>query len=139
MSSLYQDVRISSLPLSSEVIVPHFAIPFQFKVIPGGVNVPVHEQDTFEEIRDCVATIVRYTRGSRPESPDFGITPLEFETGFDFPKLMQEILDDEPRADLLATNSFDPLDATIQRVVIGIVENATGTTASGQTGGTANV
>lgn len=139
MSSLYNDIRVSSLPLSTQVIVPHFAVPFQFKITPAGVSVPVHEQGTFEEIRDCVATIVRYTRGSRPESPEFGITPLEFTTGVDFPMLMQEIVDDEPRADMLVTSSIDPLDESIERVVIGIVESAVGTTARGQTGGSSNV
>jgi hypothetical protein len=52
---------------------------------------------------------------------------------------MQEIVDDEPRADMLATSSIDPLDESIERVVIGIVENAVGTTARGQTGGASNV
>lgn len=135
MSSLYQDVNVKVMRGSTEVMVPHFALPFQFRTAPKGVVVPVHEQDTFEEIRDCVATIVRYTRGSRPESPEFGITSLEFTTGVDFPKLMQEIVDDEPRADMLATSSIDPLDEQIERIVIGIVENATGT----KPGGTANV
>jgi hypothetical protein len=135
MSSLYGYVNISDLPISTQVAIPHFAIPFRFKVLPQGSAATVHEQDTFEEVRDCVAAIVRYTRGQRPEAPEFGITPVEFTQGIDFPKLLQEIEENEPRAHMLASSSLDPLDQSIDRVVIEILENETGT----QSGGGSNV
>lgn len=55
--------------------IPHFGIPF---FIDPDRGAHVEEQDSEEEILDCVETILRYQKNQRPESPDFGIPDVTF-------------------------------------------------------------
>ena len=57
--------------------IPHLALPF--RIVDG--RAAVTEQDTFEEIRDCVQAIIRTPRGFRLELPDFGVPDQTFHEG----------------------------------------------------------
>lgn len=55
---------------------PHFQLPFR----PGGVNggAFVNEQDTYEDIVQCIKTLIAYPIGSNPYVPDFGTPEIVF-------------------------------------------------------------
>jgi phage baseplate assembly protein W len=53
--------------------IPHLAFPFRFE---QGRAVTV-EQDSYDDVFGCVEVIARTPRGSRFDSPDFGIPALE--------------------------------------------------------------
>jgi len=55
---------------------PHFSLPLRFD--SGLQQFVVTEQDTEDELRDCVELIVRYTEGDRPEKPEFGLPDQTF-------------------------------------------------------------
>lgn len=84
------------------IIVPHFAFPFNFAESAGTKSVAVIEQDTDEEIMACVQVIIRTIKGEREDLVDFGVTPQEFrQGGIDIELLRNEILEWEPRAEIL--------------------------------------
>lgn len=109
--------------MASDISTPHFALPFRFKDGLGGVSAVVNEQDSYEEIRDCVSAIVRYSKRDRPEAPDFGITPLEFEVEVDTERILEEVQRVEPRVQLIISSFRQSADETIETVIVGIVEN----------------
>lgn len=79
---------------------PHFAYPFRFSRDVTGTHVVVHEQDSVDEVFDCVQVIVRYPVGFRKDLPEFGITDQVFqEGGLDLGLLQAEIYTWEPRSD----------------------------------------
>lgn len=55
---------------------PHFRLPLQFGGVKGGAL--VNEQDTGEDIIDCIKAIIAYPIGSRVDMPEFGIPDLLF-------------------------------------------------------------
>lgn len=56
--------------------VPHLAVPFQ---VINGQWVTV-EQDTDDEVAQCVRNLCAFERGYRAEDPDFGIADPTFTT-----------------------------------------------------------
>jgi len=56
---------------------PHFSLPFRFGGLNGGAM--MNEQDSGEDIVDCIKVIVAYPIGTRADMPEFGIHPLLFE------------------------------------------------------------
>lgn len=55
--------------------VPHFSLPFR---VEGGA-IAVTEQDSLEEIEDCVESILRTLVGTRAiDAPDFGVPDETF-------------------------------------------------------------
>lgn len=97
-------------------LVPHISMPFRFN--PDG-TVPVVEQDSDEEIWDCVRTVVRTAKGSRLEDPDLGVIPLEFqEQPVDASQVESSVTDAEPRAITLISEFPDEFQALVDHVVI---------------------
>lgn len=116
-----------SLPLSP-VTVPHFSLPFRF-VLQGSPTptVAVTEQDSPDEIKDCVEAILRYEIGSRPEKPDFGITDPTFSSpGVNTNRIHAEVDRSEPRVALKVTDHIDDLDSLIHTVRVNIETNTRG-------------
>lgn len=62
--------------LQRDVETPHFSLPFQFGGIGGGAL--CNEQDTSEDVADCVKTIIVYPIGFRDDLPDFGSPDVIF-------------------------------------------------------------
>ncbi|MCI4360261.1 MAG: hypothetical protein L3J91_01005 [Thermoplasmata archaeon] len=53
--------------------IPHFSVPFRFELQRSGqMVIPVTEQDTVDEIADCVEMTLRYEQGERRTLPGFG-------------------------------------------------------------------
>ena len=105
--------------------VPHFGQPFRY--IAG--KPLVTEQDSQEEIRDCVRATLRTVLGFRDEAPDFGVTDPSFQVSpVDTQSILQEILISEPRADQLIdilqeTNPFDQL---VVKLVDDVLQSGAG-------------
>lgn len=80
---------------------PHFSLPFRFERLSDGrQRVAVTEQDTADEIGDCVELTVRTVQGERGTLPDFGRPEtLEFIVDRNLARsLVQQSIDDaEPR------------------------------------------
>jgi len=99
------------------VDVPHFALPFQLG--PGGANVV--EQDTIDDIANCVTAIAVTHVGWRSEVPTFGIPDLALRK---LPIGAEDINDwisnQEPRALLIVEERIDKADAMIDHINIGV-------------------
>lgn len=95
--------------------VPHFSLPFRFGSDGHAVTV---DQDTIDDVTACVEAILRTTKGQRPEAPDFGITDPSFQLQpIDTAALIEEVLEQEPRAVLVMTQNPDQFSNLIADVV----------------------
>ena len=94
--------------------IPHFSFPFS---LDFSGHASVNDQDSSEDISDCVEAILRTSRGQRGELPDFGITDPTFELQpVALEPIIQAVLDQEPRASILmnqAPSSFNQLVANL--------------------------
>lgn len=101
---------------------PHFAIPF--KIGPVGHGAPtalVTEQDSEEEVMDCIEVILRYETGYRIEKPSFGTPDLTFsEPAVDTSRIAEAVEEWEPRAEALITAEPDLIDVLISRVKVEV-------------------
>lgn len=96
----------------SIVRVPHFSLPFRIV----GAAAAVSEQDSVEEIVDCVQAIARCPQGHRVELPDFGVPDQTFRQGGADTTLVQAALARwEPRASAIATAEVE---AAVSRVTV---------------------
>lgn len=78
--------------------VPHFNFPFQFDKQTG--HAQMVEQDTDEDVTNCVYAACLTTRGTRFFVPNFGISDYLFTNmPIDDTRLQGEVLESEPRAD----------------------------------------
>jgi hypothetical protein len=101
------------------VTVPHFAMPFRF--VDG--KAVVVEQDSIEEISDCVANVCRYRIGDRPEKPDFGIADPTFEqNGPDGALIAAQVELWEPRASLAAAADGSRLEELVATVALTVTD-----------------
>ena len=88
------------------VTTPHLAHPFTLTA--RGARVV--EQDSREEVLQCVWAVLATEPGSRPEEPSFGYPdPLFLAGGVDFDELRAVVGTWEPRADLLTEAEWDGL------------------------------
>lgn len=97
--------------------VPHLAVPIR---LLNGEFATV-QQDTLEEVRQCVLACLQTPRGSRIDAPEYGIpTTLLFSQGDREPNIasiLAAVEDSEPRAHLLGRAELE--DLTL-KVAIGI-------------------
>jgi hypothetical protein len=103
--------------LMSSVEVPHFDIPFRL----AGSSIAVVEQDSIEDVTDCVVVIASTPVGWRDEAPTFGI-PDEalIRQPLDVAELGRNIGTQEPRALLILDERPDQADELIDRINIGV-------------------
>jgi phage baseplate assembly protein W len=76
--------------------VPHFAWPFR---LANGHLVTV-EQDTLDDVIQCVRAYMTTPKGARPLSPDFGLIDPTFGPGVEPAALEAELEAAEPRASI---------------------------------------
>jgi hypothetical protein len=99
-------------------LVPHFDLPFTFV---GPANANVVDQDTLEDVSNCVEAIVRTVIGQRQELPEFGIPDPTLQLQ---PIYRADILDQigawEPRAVVLLDQHPDILDSLIADVTLSV-------------------
>jgi phage baseplate assembly protein W len=94
--------------------IPKFDIPF---TVSGGKAVVV-EQDSDEEIVDCVYAILATERGERAEEPTFGLPDPAFrEAGADLDQIRSVAEEWEPRARTLTESDFDGI---VQKVRVSV-------------------
>lgn len=95
--------------------VPHFRTPFQ---IVGSAALVV-EQDSSQEVEQCVEAILRTTTGSRLDNPKFGVPDRTFTEIKDNGDWRKAIAEFEPRAQYTLTD--DDIDALTKRVQVMIL------------------
>jgi hypothetical protein len=79
---------------------PHFSLPFRFAQGAGELVIPATEQDSAEELGDCVELTLRTEQGQRRTLPGFGRPQtLAFMTDRELARaVVQQTIDDaEPR------------------------------------------
>jgi len=98
--------------------LPHFAAPFHFGA-DGSVDIV--EQDSVEHVATCVFNIASCTVGQVPMLPDLGISDLTASTvPVRTERLVAEIAEQEPRAQLVATESGSQLDVTLRTIQLNV-------------------
>lgn len=92
---------------------PHFDFPFNL----DGTKFAEVEQDTVDDVYNCVYVSLVTPEGFRPEAPEFGMPDLTFmEQPIDPSLITSKLIQDEPRAELLLQqrpDAFDPLIADV--------------------------
>jgi len=97
--------------------VPHFDLPFRFT----SPQAAVVEQDSVEEIAECVLAILLCPQGYRVELPEFGMDDPTFSMPeVDLEAVRQAVELWEPRAELLLGQRPDALDELISRVQVQV-------------------
>jgi phage baseplate assembly protein W len=85
--------------------IPHLAMPLRFK----GAQWVLVEQDSEEEVAQCVRNVCAFERGYRIEDPDFGITDPTFQTmPIDTGDIAQALADYEERAAVAIYQEITP-------------------------------
>ncbi len=97
--------------------LPHFSLPFRLQ----GASFAVSEQDTIDEIADCVELILRTEQGQRATLPAFGRPEmLAFTTDRELARVqVQQAIDDsEPRVRAtVQRGDLDPRDPGVLRLL----------------------
>lgn len=89
---------------------------------PGsGRGAAVAEQDTFEDIANCVECIVRTPYGFRNDSPEFGFPQTEFSVQ---PIVTEDVVEivqaQEPRAFVLINERPDAFDTLVDTIIVDV-------------------
>lgn len=80
----------------------------------------VVEQDTTDEVAQCVEVLMLTVEGERIELPEYGVPDLAFSTGIPMTELETRIEEWEPRAEFLLEEDHDELDELVRRVQIKV-------------------
>lgn len=95
-----------------DVTIPHFDLPFRI-----GAKAAEVQQDTIEDVTNCVEVCVRTHVGRRKELPHFGIGDLTFrDQPIRMSDVLQSISSNEPRAIVLIDQHPEVLDELIADV-----------------------
>lgn len=95
--------------------VPHLRIPLQL----ASGSLATVDQDTVDDIAQCVTAILQTPLGLSDELPDLGLTEQTFyEGGADVQEIQQQLTDHEPRAQTLVTDAPELLDQALSLVKV---------------------
>ena len=112
----------------STVLNPHFDLPFRFLTNNGAA---VEEQDSYEDIANCVEAICRCPYGFRVDNANFGFPNVEL---LNQPVVSEDVIetvsDQEPRATLLFSEQPDTVDVLIDRITVEVRAASQTATAS---------
>lgn len=101
----------------SYVDTPHFNIPFRLRAT-GAETV---EQDSIDDVANCVVVIVSTPIGWRDDNSDFGFNDLAMRRQpIGTEEIAAQISDQDPRALLIVEESPDMRDELIDRIEIGV-------------------
>lgn len=98
---------------------PHLAYPLQ---LTDGGYLKVYEQDTLEDVRNCVSVLMRTPIGARSLAPLVGVPDPTFTRGVNGPvlkRILEHPENGEPRADV-TVRALDPLPNGQQQVGIAV-------------------
>lgn len=96
-----------------DVDVPHFSFPFR---LGNNGKFAVVEQDSSDEIADCVQVLLSTPSGSRAELPEYGIDDPTFTQSIDVQGILAAIDDWEPRAQVDVGVEVDSGDDLIRHI-----------------------
>ena len=103
--------------MANSVVTPHFNFPFQ---IFGG-TVEAVEQDSVEDIANCVTAIIITPDTFRTDLDDFGLPDMTFmKQPLPAESFTQEILTQEPRASILMDIDPSIIDDLIAEVTVQV-------------------
>jgi phage baseplate assembly protein W len=103
------EMRGGSMP---RVEIPHLSLPLRYV----GGRPAVNEQDSLDDVSDCVEAALRTRPGQRLEHPDYGTPEFVFAVQpLDMDDVIAHVLTFEPRAHLVAETAPDRLDEAIAR------------------------
>ena len=89
--------------------IPHFDLPFRF----ASPQAAVVEQDSIEEVSECVLAVLLCPQGYRPDLPEFGIEDPAFaQMPLDKDGIRRAVETWEPRATLALVDEIVPGDET---------------------------
>jgi hypothetical protein len=97
--------------------IPHLSLPLR---LANGRFATV-EQDSTQQIAECVEAAARTEQGWRVEAPEFGIPDYTMAVGgVDVDELREALVTSEPRAEIVAelVESLDDLRAESIRILI---------------------
>ena len=99
------------------VDVPHFALPFQL----GPAGAVVCEQDSIDDVSNCVIAISVTHIGWRTEVPTFGIPDLAMrKLPIGAEDINSWISNQEPRALITVEEKTDHVDSLIDHINVGV-------------------
>lgn len=106
--------------MSQNTVTPKIAFPFQME----GSEVACVEQDSIEEIADCVEVVVRTRPGQRYDDPEFGLRDPTFTMrdaqAHDLEAIKAEIIEWEPRAHSVLEHD-QQADLTFDRISVYVL------------------
>jgi hypothetical protein len=107
--------------MSHDVTIPAFARPL--RVDPATGDFLTVEQDSEQDVMDCVSVLLGTVAGQREELMAYGISDILFSTDIDLNEIMSQIQEWEPRAITTLDLDYDDVDSLIQtlRVQVGMV------------------
>lgn len=106
------------MTVSGLVDTPHFALPLRY--VNG--SAVVNQQDSMDDIADCVEAVCLTIPGDRDEMPEFGIEDPTFgQQPIPLGPLLAQITTFESRATLLASQAPAMLDAAIANITLDVV------------------
>lgn len=104
--------------LMTKIDTPKLSFPFRLQA--SGLRAVVVEQDSDDEIFDCLEVLLSTEKGSREEAPAYGIEDQSFlEGGANQDQILTAIAKWEPRAE--RTLEADQIIAFIQRVRVRVM------------------
>ncbi len=103
-------------------MVPHLRLPLQ--LAPDGTFVTL-EQDSVEEVGQCVEVLLNTELGTRIENPAYGCYRGDFETDPETAQMLDEVRVWEPRAETSFTATPDSFDQTVRHIAVkvGLITN----------------
>lgn len=110
-------------------LVPHFDLPFRL-VTSEGIQVPATvEQDSLEDVVNCVEAAMRTDKGSRSDLTTFGVSDPTFQVlPIDTTQVIAEIEAHEERATMVLTQEPDRIDSLVSTITadVGLKEEGRG-------------
>lgn len=101
----------------ASVSVPHFSLPFRY--VNGSAQ--VNEQDSIDDIADCVYAVCVTNPGDREELPDFGLVDPAFGLEpLNATAAQTQIEQWEPRATVLIDMAPDRYDQSIVNAQVNV-------------------
>lgn len=102
---------------ASTVSVPHFSLPLRY--VNGSAQ--VNEQDSIDDIVDCVYAVCVTNPGDRDEMPDFGLLDPTFDQEpLAFDAAVTQITQWEQRASVAIDSAPDRLDAAVVNANVNV-------------------
>lgn len=102
---------------AASVQVPHFALPLRYT----NGHAVVNEQDSLDDIADCVYAVCVTNPGDRDEMPDFGLLDMTFDQEpIPAAAAANQILVWEPRAQVLIDVSTTKFDEAVNKAQVNV-------------------